>query len=183
MELVLLRLGKAKPGDLHLGSFVRGVLLAGNIKTQHELNGMSPDAQRNTLIFMLTSLRATNPTINRSVILIWQGMGVVLVFLREAKIRTDFELKNMSADDRRNVAIVEIGSQTNLGSKLQGLGSMDLVRLALGVAPEIVFELLCHRLSNCQLCHFFTVDSIEVVTQKADGDHSYSTGYQLCDNC
>jgi hypothetical protein len=67
-------------------------------------------------------------------------MGAVLVFLREAKIRDDGTLKTMSADDQRNTLIVEIDAQTQLGSRLQGLFNMDLVRLGLGVDPAVVFK-------------------------------------------
>ena len=51
----------------------------------------------------------------------------------------------MSVDDQRNVAIVEIGVQTNLGSKLQGLRNMDLVLTAMGVDP--VFRTPTHPLN------------------------------------
>ena len=36
-------------------STIRGVLLAGKFRTQHELNNMSHDDQRNTLIVELTA--------------------------------------------------------------------------------------------------------------------------------
>ena len=134
IELVLLGLGKPQPGGLTMGSFIRGVLLAGQFRTQHELDKMSPDDQRNTLIVEMaghsnqTNFQAFND-------FELGGAGAVMVFLRRARIRTDAELKKMSVDDQRNVAIVEIGSQTNLGSKLQGLSNMDLVLTALGVDP------------------------------------------------
>jgi hypothetical protein len=139
IELVKLALGKPQPGGLTAGSFVRGVLLAGQFRTQHELDKMSSDDMRNTLIVEMTahSNQANYQAFNDFDL---AGMGAVMVFLREARLRTDAELKTMSADDQRNVAIVEIGSQTNLGSKLQGLRNMDLVRIALGVDPEIVFK-------------------------------------------
>src|SRR5882672_10234316 len=50
MDLVLLGLGQNGPGFLTQGSFIRGVLLAGHIRTQHQLTQMSADDQRNTLI-------------------------------------------------------------------------------------------------------------------------------------
>jgi hypothetical protein len=59
------------------------------------------------------------------------GVGAVMVFLRETGIRNDVDLKKMSADDQRNVAIVELKGQT--GRNLQGLGNLDLVLAALGV--------------------------------------------------
>jgi uncharacterized protein YgbK (DUF1537 family) len=59
------------------------------------------------------------------------GAGAVMVFLREAGIRDDAALKKMSADDQRNVAIVELAAQT--GRNLQGLSNLDLALTALGV--------------------------------------------------
>ena len=56
----------------------------------------------------------------------------MLVYLRDAKIRTDPELKTMTADDQRNVMIVEMGGQTGLGSVLQGLNNLDLALIGLG---------------------------------------------------
>jgi len=81
---------------------------------------MSPDDMRNTLIVEMTA-HSTQTDYQSFNDFDLAGMGAVMVFLRGARIRTDAELKTMSADDQRNVAIVEIGSQTNLGSKLQGL--------------------------------------------------------------
>jgi hypothetical protein len=114
-------------------SLIRGVLLAGNFRTQHELNGMSNDDQRNTLIVELTA--RTNQSVGH-----FQGMddatlagtGAVLVFLRRAKIRTDEQLKTISDDDQRNILIVEIDAQTGLGARLQGLSNLDLVLVGLG---------------------------------------------------
>jgi len=141
MDLVLLGLGKPVPGDLRQGSFIRGVLLAGKFRTQHELNRMSPDDQRNTLIVELAG--RTNQSIGHFQAMNdfgLAGVGAVLVFLREASIRIDQQLKSMSDDDRRNTLIVELGAQTQLGSKLQGLINMDLVRVGLGVDPQAVFK-------------------------------------------
>ena len=134
MDLVLLGLGKAQPGDLHQGSFVRGVLLAGKFRTQHELNGMSSEDQRNTLIVEMAG--RTNQSVAHFQAMddfTLAGAGAVYVFLREARIRTEQELKAISDDDQRNTLIVEIGAQTGMGSQLQGLSNMDLVLLGLGV--------------------------------------------------
>ena len=112
---------------------IRGVLLTGKFRTQRELNTMSRDDQRNTLIVELAGRSNQSGAF-------YQGLddeqlagtGAVLVFLREAKIRTDQEIKTMTADDQRNTMIVEMGGQTGLGSSLQGLGNLDLALLALG---------------------------------------------------
>lgn len=134
IDLVLLGLGKPQAGGLTPGSFLRGVLLAGQFRTQHELDRMSPEDQRNTLIVELTkhSNQANFQAFNDFEL---AGAGAVMVFLRRAGIRTDAELVKLSADDQRNIAIVEVGSQTNLGAKLQGLTSLDVVLTALGVDP------------------------------------------------
>jgi hypothetical protein len=132
----------ARPNE---GSLIRGVLLVGNFRTQSELNSMSADDQRNTLITILTSLSNQNnyQSFDDSTL---AGMGAVMVFLRGAKIRDDATLKTMSADDQRNTLIVEINAQTNIGIPLlQGLSNMDLVRLGLGVDPATVLSSLTLR--------------------------------------
>lgn len=165
IELVKLGLGKPQPGGLTAGSYIRGVLLAGQFRTQHELDKMSPDDMRNTLIVeMAGHSNQTNYQAFNDFEL--AGVGAVMVFLREARLRTDAELKAMSADDQRNVAIVEIGSQTNLGSKLQGLSNMDLVLTALGVDP--MFK------APKSHSYVFSVDSFECRTQRSDNEHSDS---------
>ncbi len=63
------------------------------------------------------------------------GAAAVMVFLRTARIRTDAQLKTISDDDQRNIMIVEINGNTNLGSFLQSLSNIDLVLLGLGKLP------------------------------------------------
>jgi hypothetical protein len=110
--------------------YVRGVLLAGRFRSQHQLNTMSRDDMRNTLIVVMTSLsNQTNYQSYSDSDL--AGVGAVMVFLRETGIRDDTSLKKMSADDQRNVAIVELAAQTN--RNLQGLSNLDLALAALGV--------------------------------------------------
>lgn len=135
LELVLVGLGGAIPWDaVHQPTFIRGVLLAGKFRTQHELNQMSSEDQRNTLIVELTnhSNQSNYQSFDNFTL---AGMGAVMVFLRETGIRDDAGLQAMSADDQRNTAIVELDAQTKLGSRLQGLKNLDLVRLAFGVDP------------------------------------------------
>jgi Matrixin len=139
LDLVLLGLGKGN-------SLIRGVLLAGKFRTQHELNGMSHDDQRNTLIVEMAG--HTNQSVAHFQSLddaTLAGAGAVLVFLRETRIRTDAELKTMSDDDQRNTLIVEINSQTHLGSQLQGLDNMDLVLEGLG---------LTHATNSGRMCEY-----------------------------
>jgi hypothetical protein len=139
LELVLIGLGKRDRRDLEQPSYIRGVLLAGKFRTQHELDNMSWEDQRNTLIVELTnrSNQSNYQSFNN-----WDlaGAGAILVFLREAGIRTDAEIKRMTTDDQRNTMIVEMDSQTGLGKRLQGLTNMQLVCLALGVAQTEIFQ-------------------------------------------
>jgi hypothetical protein len=139
MDLALLGLGAGDPGLLNKPTFLRGVLLAGKFRGQHELNRMSNEDQRNTLIVELAahSNQSNYQSFDDYAL---AGMGAVLVFLRGTGIRDDSGLKRMSADDQRNTLIVEIGAQTGLGSRLQGLINMDLVRLALGMDPAVIFK-------------------------------------------
>lgn len=110
--------------------YVRGVLLAGRFRSQHQLNTMSRDDMRNTLIVVMTSLsNQTDYQAYSDADL--AGVGAVMVFLRETGIRDDTALRKMSADDQRNVAIVELAAQTN--RNLQGLSNLDLALTALGV--------------------------------------------------
>jgi len=134
IDLVLQGLGQGQPAvSLIQPSYIRGVLLAGQFRTQHELDTMPAEDQRNTLIVELTN--RTNRPVGH-----FQGMndfdlagaGAVLVFLRRTQIRSDAQLKTMSDDDQRNTLIVEIGAQTGFGARLQALSNMDLVRLGLG---------------------------------------------------
>lgn len=138
MDLVRVGLGSdlatkgIVPGAV--SSFIRGVLLAGQFRTHHELNAMSADDQRNTLIVELSN--RTNQSVGHFQAMnddTLAGTGAVLVFLRETKIRTDAELKTISDDDQRNILIVEIDGQTHFGSRLQGLSNIDLVLAGLGV--------------------------------------------------
>jgi hypothetical protein len=140
IDLVALGLGKLDPSIwLHKSTFLSGVLLAGKFRTQRELNTMSEEDQRNTLIVELSgrSNQRNFQSFNTSEL---AGMGAVLVFLREARIRDDAQLKTISIDDMRNILIVEIDGQTHLGSRLQSLSNIDLVRLGLGVDPAVVFQ-------------------------------------------
>jgi len=139
LELVLIGMGKLDHRDLEVSAYIRGVLLAGKIRTQHELNSMSVEDQRNTLIVELTdhSNQSNFQSFNNFEL---AGMGAVFVFLLHARIRTKQELKTMSADDQRNTLIVEIDAQTGLGVRLlQRLTNMDLVRLGLGVEQREIF--------------------------------------------
>jgi hypothetical protein len=143
IDLVLLALGKAVPGSLRFGTYLGGVLMAGGFVTHVQLLKMTADQQRNTLIFQLaTHSREDGGKLQGLNDFDLAGAGALFVLLRDGKIRKDTELKTMTVDDQRNVLIVEIGGQTGLGSKLQGLKNMDLVRIALGEDPTVFFKSL-----------------------------------------
>lgn len=113
-------------------SYIRGVLLVGKFRTQQQLNGMSPEDQRNTLITELAG--RTKDTIGHYQSLNsadLAGAGSLLVYLRETGSRSDPQIRTMSADDMRNTVIVEIGAQTGCGVNLQALSNIDLVKLVL----------------------------------------------------
>jgi hypothetical protein len=177
MDLVLLALGKEASSSLTRGTFLRGVLVAGRFATQHELNKLSADSQRNRLIFELsTRTKHSGATLQGSDDFVLAGWGAVFVLLREAGIRTDAQLKTMTADDQRNTLIVEVEAQTKLGiANLQGLRNMDLVRLALGVEARSVFTTLPPPLQQLPRPPYrFSIDNFQILTQRADGDHSDS---------
>jgi very-short-patch-repair endonuclease len=115
-------------------SWIRGVLLLGGFRTHHELNGMSADDMRNTLIVELTKHSSQNDfqRFNDAEL---EGMGAVMVAMRRLGIRDDNTLRTMTADDQRNTLIVELDGQTHLGRRLQGLQNIDLVNVTLGVVP------------------------------------------------
>ncbi|MDH4250049.1 MAG: hypothetical protein OEV27_02580 [Nitrospira sp.] len=140
LDLALIGLGKTGPGglpsDLGRGLYIRGVLLAGKFRGQGDLNRMSSEDQRNTLIVELAG-RTNQPvghyqSLNDATLV---GTGAILVFLRESRIRSDKQLKTMSDDDMRNTMIVEVGRQTGLDAQLQGLNNLELVHMAFGIFP------------------------------------------------
>jgi hypothetical protein len=117
-------------------SYIPGVLLIGKFRTFSDLLKMSADDQRNTLIVELAN-RTKQPGsyyqgLNDAEL---AGDGAVLVMLRRAQIRSDADLKQMTDDDARNTLIVELDIQTKFGQTLQGLSNLELVGLALGLAP------------------------------------------------
>lgn len=136
LELVLVALGSdhathgQSPGIT--SSYIRGVLLAGHFRNQWELNRMSLEDQRNTLIVELAhhSNQSNGQALDHATL---EGIGAVMVALREAGIRSDAELRAMSSDDQRNTLIVELDLQTKRGGQLQGFSNLDLVRAMLGV--------------------------------------------------
>ncbi|GAB3678766.1 serine hydrolase domain-containing protein [Angustibacter aerolatus] len=121
------------PFDVDEGFAVRGVLLLGGFRTQHELNAMSYEDMRNTLIVELSNRTSQGvPFFQGLDDTELAGAGGALVFLRHTGIRDDAALRAMSADDQRNTLIVEMDLQTGQGQALQGFSTLDLVLVALG---------------------------------------------------
>src|SRR5680860_52312 len=101
LELVLIGLGSLVDAQ-QLGtpaSFIRGVLLAGGFRNQRQLNAMSHEDQRNTLIDELTGRtnQANYQSYNDHEL---AGAGALLVFLRRAGIRGDALVED--SDGRRH---------------------------------------------------------------------------------
>ena len=123
----------ASPFDVDEGFPIRGVLLLGGFRTQHELNAMSYEDMRNTVIVeMSTHSNQPVPWYQGQDDATLAGMGAAMVFLRHTGIRDDAALRQMSADDQRNTLIVEMDVQTGQGRALQGFSTFDLVLIALG---------------------------------------------------
>jgi hypothetical protein len=119
-------IGQSTAGNGDIGS----VLVVGKFRTQEQLNGMSPEDQRNTLITELVGRTKDGvkyyQSLNDSDL---AGAGALLVYLRGTGSRTDPQIKTMSADDMRNTVIVEVGAKTGRGRELQALSNMDLVKM------------------------------------------------------
>lgn len=110
---------------------IRGVLLTGGFRSQAELDSMTHDEMRNTLIVEMTnhSNQADYQGYSNDDL---AGAGAVMVFLRNFGIRDDAALRTLSADDQRNIAIVELDAQTGVGPRLQAYSNLELALIALG---------------------------------------------------
>jgi len=112
---------------------ISSVLIVGQFRRPSDLVGMSLDDQRNILIVELSG--RTNQSggyyqsLDNDTL---AGAGAMLVFVREAKIRTDETLKTLTDDDIRNIFIVEIFGRTGR-TDLQGLTNIQLVHVALSL--------------------------------------------------
>ena len=112
----------ASPFDVDEGFPIRGVLLLGGFRTQRELNAMSYEDMRNTLIVEMSKhSNQTVPFFQGQDDATLGGMGAAMVFLRHTGIRDDAALRQMSADDQRNTLIVEMDAQTGQGRAPAGV--------------------------------------------------------------
>ncbi len=110
---------------------IRAVLLIGRFRTHAELLRMSHEDQRNTLIVELAG-HTQQPVSHFQGLddTALAGAGAVMVYMRQALIRTDADLKTMTDDGQRNTLIVEIASQTGRRD-LQALDNLGLVQVGL----------------------------------------------------
>jgi hypothetical protein len=124
---------------LRINGGISGVLLLGKFRAQQQLNGMSPEDQRNTLITELAARTRDTvgfyQSLNNADL---AGAGALLVYLRETG-RTDQQIKTMNADDMRNIVIVEVKDQTHRDD-LQALSNMELIQPVLGELIQLVLR-------------------------------------------
>jgi aerolysin toxin len=112
---------------------VRGLLIAGHWRTEAELNSMTTDNKRNTLIVVLTTITNQSVSYFQSLddnTLI--GKAAIAVFLLEAGLVHEAWLKAHKDDDARNALIVQLNMKTDRPIKeLQGKSDRELVVLGL----------------------------------------------------
>jgi hypothetical protein len=142
LELVRLGLGGLPGGSGEapgaVGSYIRGVLLAGGFRTQQQLNAMSHADRRNTLIVELAAhSRDTASAYQAFSDEQLEGAGAVMVLLRAAGLRDDAALRAMSAEDQRNTLIVEVEAQLGISPTPQGWSDLELVLTVLGIGVRV----------------------------------------------
>ena len=111
----------------------RGVLLAGGFRSEDDLNRMTTEDKRNTMIVACTL--CTNQSVPY-----FQGMSddelvgklATSVFLEKADIRNREALHQMTDDDQRNTIIVVNNMRTDRSiPELQGKSNKELVQIGL----------------------------------------------------
>ena len=136
-------------------SLMRGVLLLGRFRSVAQLNAMSADDHRNTLIVELSN-RTNQPVAHYQALgdAELEGRGATLVCLREAGIRTDAQLKTMSDDDRRNTLIAEIKGFNIFFdlNHLQAVSDLDLVLTLLGRTTSAAAPTIARSRSSGASC-------------------------------
>jgi len=132
-------ISKADPFTIEMTT--RGVLLAGQWRTEAELSGMSAEDKRNALIVML--VENSNGDVgyfqgfprgqdNDNIDLV--GKGALVVFLLRAWLRDDAALKKMGDVDQRNALIEAIIKHTGSfwpETQLKGMSNQELVQKGL----------------------------------------------------
>ena len=109
---------------------ITGVLLLGKFRTREQLNTMPFEDRRNTLIVELSNRTKDAvgyyQSLNDDDL---AGAGALLVYLRVTGSRTDQQIKTMSADDMRNIVIVEANFRTGRSIRdLQAMSNLAVVR-------------------------------------------------------
>ncbi len=109
---------------------ITGVLLVGKFRTRQQLNAMAFEDRRNTLIVELSNRTkdtvAFYQSLNDADL---AGTGALLVYLREVRSRTDQQIKTMSADDMRNIVIIEVNARIGRGIReLQAMSNLEVVK-------------------------------------------------------
>jgi Clostridium epsilon toxin ETX/Bacillus mosquitocidal toxin MTX2 len=142
---------------------LRGVLRDGGWRSESDLNSMSTEDKRNTLIAVLAGssrdsaghYQAHN---NEQLI----GAAAMAIFLRWAEIRDEAGLKTLSQDDQRNVLIIENNKHTDREIRdLQGLSDQQLVGLGL--------EWLNKRRTISAILEFYwSIDNARIVSSAPD---------------
>jgi len=111
----------------------RGVLLAGDFRSENDLNNMTTEDKRNTMIVACTE--CTNQSVPY-----FQGMNddqlvgklATSVFLEQAGLRNREALHQLSDDDQRNTLIVVNNMRTDRPiPELQGKSNKELVQIGL----------------------------------------------------
>ena len=123
-------------GNVHIKSYIRAVLLAGKLRSPRELDAMTAEDQRNALIVEL-ALRTSHSVAHFQALddAALAGVGAIVVFLRETRIRADNELKTMREEELRGAVIAALSPRYRHDPRLRRLADLDLVRVALGIAP------------------------------------------------
>lgn len=172
-QVALVACGGMMPGAISHAALVQGVLLLGQFRTFAQLRTMSSEDRRNTLIVELSKhSNASGPALQGLDDFQLSGAGAAMVFLRINRIRDDLALKTMSLDDQRNTTIVEVDRQLHVGNKLQGLPTFDVITAALGIAPKFFVPL--PPITQGLRLFRFSVDSLNILEQKSDNEHSDS---------
>src|SRR5215469_1800232 len=125
--------GRVSAMPISIEMTVRGVLIAGHWRTEAELNNMTTDNKRNTLIVALTTI--TNQSVpyfqsfdDNTLV----GKAAVALFLLQAGLYDEAWLKTHTDDNERNTLIMQLYMKTDRPvHELQGKNNGELVVLGL----------------------------------------------------
>jgi hypothetical protein len=113
---------------------ITSVMLVGELRApQQRLSDMSHVDKRNTLIAELAA--RTRDTVGYYQSLDdaeLAGVGALLVYLRAIGNRTDQQIRMLSADDMRDIVMIDAAAHTSRSGDLRHYDNMELVQLLLG---------------------------------------------------